>query len=170
MGLGTIVAGGGAALGTGAFSSVEADRTATISVADDANGFLSIEPSSSRPSIGDDPYLSIEGGQLTFYFDGDDAALDSQNRTTMNATGLNDNAITTFTDLITITNNGTNEVTVSVIPYDGSGNELSGTGFAAQYDPGNTLSEDSATTVTFEFDLTNGSGIGDVSTFKIEAK
>ncbi|OAQ51922.1 hypothetical protein HTG_14820 [Natrinema mahii] len=42
VGLGTIVAGGGAALGTGAFSSVEADREVTVNTAGDGSAFLTL--------------------------------------------------------------------------------------------------------------------------------
>jgi nitrous oxide reductase len=43
-GLGALVAGAGAALATGAFTTVEAERTVAVETTGDANAFLSIEP------------------------------------------------------------------------------------------------------------------------------
>ncbi|WP_230198671.1 hypothetical protein [Halopiger djelfimassiliensis] len=117
VGLGTIVAGGGAALGTGAFSSVEASRTANIDVADDAAAFLALEVHSSRAA--DSGFVQASGGtdgngnqqgQIEFHFDA----------TAADGDGLNDDAVTSFDDLLTITNNGTNDVTLSIGPDDSS--------------------------------------------------
>ncbi|QWC18721.1 hypothetical protein [Halorubrum sp. 2020YC2] len=49
-GLGAAAAGGGAALGTGAFTSVEADRSVNVSVADEDQAYLAISPASSANS------------------------------------------------------------------------------------------------------------------------
>ncbi|MCU4743882.1 hypothetical protein [Natronoglomus mannanivorans] len=54
LGLGTVVAGGGAALGTGAFSSVEANRTVSIQVAEDDSAFLSLTPSADSDFVDTD--------------------------------------------------------------------------------------------------------------------
>ena len=45
LGTGAAAAGGSALLGSGAFSSVEAERDVTVEVADDADGYLGLEPS-----------------------------------------------------------------------------------------------------------------------------
>lgn len=81
VGLGGIVASGGALLGTGAFSSVEADRTANFDVSNDDSALLTLE--------GDGTYVTgSSSGTIKFEF-----------------TNLNDNAVTTFDDVLTITNN-----------------------------------------------------------------
>ncbi len=81
LGLGTVVTGGGAALGTGAFSSVEADRDATFSVVNDDSALLTL--------TGDGTYVTGESsGAISFSF-----------------TELNDNAKTIFEGVLTIENN-----------------------------------------------------------------
>ncbi|QFU84133.1 hypothetical protein GCU68_07915 [Natronorubrum aibiense] len=81
VGLGTIVAGGGAALGTGAFSSVSADRTVNISTEGDGAALLGLDVS------GD-----LAGGtENVIQFD-----LDAD---------INIDAVTTFSEALTITNN-----------------------------------------------------------------
>ncbi len=68
VGLGTIVAGGGAALGTGAFSSVEADRTVSVAVAGDQSSALAFETSDSNGNQYTDA-SSITNGTLELTFD-----------------------------------------------------------------------------------------------------
>jgi hypothetical protein len=77
IGLGTIVAGGGAALGTGAFSSVEADRTVDVNTESDDAALLEL-------NIANDDL----GG------DGDTIEFDIDN--------LNQNAVTRFEDALEI--------------------------------------------------------------------
>ncbi|MEY7848943.1 hypothetical protein AB7C87_07015 [Natrarchaeobius sp. A-rgal3] len=155
IGLGTIVAGGGAALGTGAFSTVTADRTANIEVADDSNAFLALEP------VDDNPYVVEEGGEVVFYFDGEDS----------NAGGLNDNAVTEFESILRITNNGSNEVDVSIEAIDENGDEVTDIGLelTGLEDP---ISSGDNTEVGFEFDLVGGDGenIDDIDDLRILAE
>ncbi|ELZ00930.1 hypothetical protein C482_08718 [Natrialba chahannaoensis JCM 10990] len=102
IGLGTIVAGGGAALGTGAFDTVEADRSVNIETAGDDGALLGLEILSE----------TLTGGENADVIEFD---LDT----------LNVNAITTFEAAFEITNNGTNPVTVSI--EDDEGENLLGT-------------------------------------------
>lgn len=85
IGLGAIAAGGGAAFGSGAFSQVEADRAATFSVTNDGSALLGLS--------GDGNYVSESdtgtAGQSTIQFE---------------FTNLNDDARSTFEDVLTITN------------------------------------------------------------------
>ena len=84
VGLGTIVAGGGAALGTGAFSSVEADRTVNVNVAGDSSAFLQFDPSVSG-------YAENTEGTLQINLDANGPSSGS---------GLNANATTTIDPLV----------------------------------------------------------------------
>lgn len=93
VGLGTIVAGGGAALGTGAFSSVSADRTVSIQVSDDTDALLAIEVNENY--AGDNDVAEIDLTEFT------------------EAEGLNINATTTFDGMVAITNQGTNNVGIT---------------------------------------------------------
>jgi hypothetical protein len=66
VGLGTIVAGGGAALGTGAFSSVEAERSVSVSTSGDssANVQLSVDASSNAIGTSGGDTIDIQGQNL----------------------------------------------------------------------------------------------------------
>ena len=85
VGLGTIVAGGGAALGTGAFDNVQADRTANFTVTNDGNALIGLS--------GDGTYVTETdtggAGESTIEFQ---------------FTKINDNATSTFEEVLTITN------------------------------------------------------------------
>lgn len=101
VGLGALSAGGAAAMGTGAFSSVIADRNITVEVVGDQNAYLRLVSQSAYSSEGADGTLDVnfdangEGGQ-----------------------GLNNNADTAFTDVFRIENQGTNEVKVWIDETD----------------------------------------------------
>lgn len=95
IGLGALATGSAAALGTGAFSSVEADRQVQIDVADDANAFLRFE--------GDDDYVTNDNdGTLTFDLGGAETDAGGQ--------AFNDRARTEVPDIIDIRNQGTQDV------------------------------------------------------------
>jgi len=64
--LGTLAGGGSLALGTGAFTTVSADRTVSIAVADDAYAFLRLN------ERGSGERSEIDGGTLKFNIPGDD--------------------------------------------------------------------------------------------------
>ena len=118
VGLGTIVAGGGAALGTGAFSRVEADRTVDVTVAGDANAFVSLEANNNLTTSA----VSQNDGTLAINL----SDLGS-------GSGVNYNATTTVgtgdgagvdTHAFTITNNGGDPIDLSVdVLGDGDGDE-----------------------------------------------
>lgn len=91
-----------AILGTGAFSSVSADRTATVSVASDADAYLALEPHSAANG----QYATTRGGQLEIQIDDSNPLLPGA--------GVNQDATTTFDDVFNITNQGTQRVAVSV--------------------------------------------------------
>lgn len=105
LGLGALAAGGGA-IGTGAFSSVQAQRDIGIDVAGDSSAYLAIE---SGDENGD--YLTGAGTSA--------AALDFTSSNTQVAgggEGLNANALSTFADVFSIRNQGTQSVELEVTP------------------------------------------------------
>lgn len=70
LGLGATVAGGGAVVGSGAFSSVEAERTVTVETANDNNAYLRLtEPKEASDEPTNDR-SSQRNGQLRFQFPG----------------------------------------------------------------------------------------------------
>lgn len=91
--LGGIAAGGGTLLGTGAFTSVQADRSITVETAGDADAFLALEPTSEPNG----EYAETTGDTLEVAI-GEDGP------------GVNLNAITHVDRVFRITNRGTQAV------------------------------------------------------------
>jgi len=96
--LGGLLAGGGTLLGTGAFSTVTAERSVSLQAAGDANAFLGLE-------ILDDAYVEQTDGTIGF-----DILAEST---------------TTFADLVNVRNNGTQAVTSLRFAFDVTGADQS---------------------------------------------
>ncbi|MFC7213917.1 hypothetical protein ACFQO4_07465 [Saliphagus sp. GCM10025334] len=99
VGLGAIVAGGGGALATGAFSTVEATRDVTIQTEGDGAALLNL-------SI-DDSYSAV--------------ATPSGTTISFDVSGLNENAITSFDEVLTISHSETPSYEITVNADAGSG-------------------------------------------------
>ena len=108
-GLGSLTAAGAAGIGTGAFTSVQAERDITVETAGDASALLGISPASGANG----QYASTSGGTVSLDFTSNDEASD---------TGLNDEAKVNIEDVLNITNNGTQSVYVTVLVEDADGN------------------------------------------------
>ena len=137
-GLGTIVAGGGAVLGTGAFSSVEASRTVTVTTAGDSSAYLGI---------------SVTGD---YAVDGDtnDAVKIDLGDSSSTSDGFNDDAITTVNGILTLSNNAADGNQITVGFDDGSGSQTATRTIVAETDSnGNVLAE-----VDFKLAQDDGSG------------
>jgi hypothetical protein len=152
LGMGSLAAGGAAALGTGAFSSVEADRTLTAETAPDADAYLGM---AAPGELENDEFATVEGypeGELELRFDGSGGTEGS---------GLNTDAVSQFDEVFRITNQGTQPVDVWV---DDSGMTFDGrVTFYADEDPaasiegsenGVRLGVGSSLDVGLEFDTT----------------
>lgn len=101
IGLGGLVAGGGALLGTGAFTTVEAERTVSIQTAGDADAFLGLDV--------DDDYDAGDDDLVQINLDGDaDAEGD----------GLLLDATTTYEPILVVDNNGTQDVQSLTVEVD----------------------------------------------------
>ncbi|MFC7069037.1 hypothetical protein [Halobaculum lipolyticum] len=99
---GTAAAGTTATIGTGAFTSVDADRSLSIAVADDDAALLTLGPVPSSPNAA---YVRSDDGEtLAVDIGGDDTA---------DAPGVNADAVTRINNLFRITNRGTQPVTVT---------------------------------------------------------
>ncbi|WP_050032896.1 hypothetical protein [Halorubrum halophilum] len=99
-GLGALATGSAAAMGTGAFTSVSADRQVDVQVAEDANAFLGLD-NSSDPN---DAYFDTGSDEYAVNFN------DSGN----SGSGVNPNANTVAKEVFKITNQGTQSVEVSL--------------------------------------------------------
>lgn len=96
IGVGGTAIGASALVGSGAFSSVEATRSVSVNVAGDESAYLGLEAAS--------PYASIEGKQLQLNFD------DNGN----GGEGVNVDAVSTFDGVFQITNNGPNDLDITI--------------------------------------------------------
>ncbi|WP_080510505.1 hypothetical protein [Halorubrum coriense] len=110
VGLGALASGSAAAVGTGAFTSVTADRSVTVSVTGDESAYLGMDAEGSTNGAyanesGDDGDLSINFDDLS---NGDDLT------ETSGGSGVNPSAVTTAEDVFRITNQGTQEVEVDL--------------------------------------------------------
>jgi hypothetical protein len=107
IGLGGLVAGGGALIGTGAFTTVEAQRTVNVSTTGDGSAFLGLAAARDNGGFVDD-----SGDTVIIDLDGGDAADNAD------GTGINQRAETTFRNLVTVTNNGTQSITSLSLTMD----------------------------------------------------
>ena len=101
--------GGSALVGSGAFTSVEADRDIAVDVADDSDAFLAIEPADTPNG---DAYATETDGTIELNFD-DGADFDDISGTD-GGSGINDRATTVFDDVFVVTNQGTQDVAVGI--------------------------------------------------------
>jgi hypothetical protein len=102
IGIGVLSAGGAAAFGTEAFTSVEAERDVDVAVAGDASAYLAIQPADSANA---DAYVDDGGDTVAIDLDGDGKD---------GVEGVNQNARTEVDGLLTVTNRGTQPVAVYV--------------------------------------------------------
>ena len=97
IGVGSLAAGSAAAMGTGAFSYVRADRKMEVNVTGDRNAYLRLESTSK--------YADPKNGKLELEFNGSNG---------QRGDGLNKNADSRFDHVFKIKNQGTNDVRVSI--------------------------------------------------------
>ena len=104
IGLGTVAAGAGIISGSGAFDSVEANRSFEVSVSGDAGALLGLEATN-------DTIAGMEsggaGGNDVIFFEINDAEAGGD-------AAVNENAVTEFFDAFSVTNNGGQDVNVSI--------------------------------------------------------
>jgi hypothetical protein len=104
-GVGSLAAGAAAVTGTGAFTSVSADRSVSVNIADDSSAYLTMTQAGTGPNS---QYAEVTGtGQITIDLDNSDDG---------GGAGLNKNAETDIFDIFKIRNEGTQPVFVYVDP------------------------------------------------------
>lgn len=123
VGVGSLVAGGGVLLGTGAFSSVQAERGVSVETTGDASAFLALDATNATngayaSETGDDGQLQIDIGDLS------DPSRDQT--VEGGGSGVNKNAVTIIKDIFVVRNQGTQtvEVTFSSIKDDRGNNNI----------------------------------------------
>jgi hypothetical protein len=100
IGAGSLAAGSAAAVGTGAFTSVSAQRNVTVQVEDDMDAFLQLD--STLKSSTNDVFASTENGRLVIDVSNTDAG----------GEGVNENAVTTLDQVFKLQNHGTQPVNI----------------------------------------------------------
>ena len=106
FGLLAVFAAIGLVTASGAFTTVSAERTASVNVAGDSSALLALEPTDSSNGK---TYADISNGQLEI------------NLANGSASGVNPNANTTIASVFRITNQGTQEVNVTITDSGSSG-------------------------------------------------
>ena len=108
-GLGALATGSAAAIGTGAFTSVEAERSVSVNTAGDANAYLKF-------SSDNDFVTNKNGDQLTIDLGGPSNS--------ENGRGFNRNAASVIHEVFAVTNQGEDGIELS-IEYSGDGRVVS---------------------------------------------
>lgn len=98
--IGSLAAAGAAGIGTGAFTSVEADRNVSVELANDAEAFLMFDPG--LKSSTNDTFASYEDGLLVLDFD----------ETEVGGQGVNHAAVSQFDQVFKLVNHGTQRVNI----------------------------------------------------------
>lgn len=119
IGAGALAAGTGAAVGTGAFSSVEASRDVSVEVADDAAAYLALKATSDYAEVDNDGLLELNFGDLGEEGEGEHVGEESSYFFGSGNPERN---------VFTVENQGTNEVEVDpqyqVLRFDSEGNPV----------------------------------------------
>ena len=108
-GMGSLAAAGAAGIGTGAFTSVSADRSLSVEVADDSTAYLGFDTDLGSSPDNNYEYSEISDGELDVHFGENDAG----------GEGVNPNSTTHFDDVFSINNQGTEMVEVWFTLSDG---------------------------------------------------
>ncbi|OYR60516.1 DUF1102 domain-containing protein [Halorubrum ezzemoulense] len=98
--VGSLAATSAVAVGTGAFTSVSADRAVSVEIADDSSALLMFDPG--LKSSTNDAFASYEDGQLVLDFDETDAG----------GQGVNHDAVSQFDQVFKLVNRGTQAVNI----------------------------------------------------------
>jgi hypothetical protein len=104
IGIGTAAVGSGAAIGSGALTQVQANRSLSVTTADDTNALISIEEHPNSPVS-----LSTESGP------------NSQTIISIDLSDLNDDATTTLSPILKITNTTSEDVGIEITTSGASG-------------------------------------------------
>lgn len=121
---------------SGAFTTVTATRTATADVAGDSAALLAMEPADSQNGNGgasdtnSDGYAQLSSGTLAINLAGFNS-----NSGSPTAQGVNLNATTDIQQVFVITNQGSQQVNVSISDSDGSGDDQYITFYNATHAP-----------------------------------
>lgn len=150
IGLGGIVGGGGLLMSTGAFTTASAEREVNVSTAGDGSAFLTLTGDGNYVSNDDEDTLTLDLG-------GPDGNND--------ASGFNQEAVTTLTGVVTMTNNAADDTSTTVGVSTDSAGSAEANGSASLQVPG----EEPEAVVTFYVsDEEDESSVGEGETRSID--
>ena len=104
LGVGALAAGGAAAVGSGAFTNVEADRSFGVTTATDSGAFLGIAPTSDANGV----YAFEYGDDVEIYLE------DADNLNGNMGSGVNVQAVTQIDKVFKITNQGSQDYDITI--------------------------------------------------------
>ncbi|MFC6753375.1 hypothetical protein [Halorubrum tibetense] len=168
IGAGALATGSAAAVGTGAFTSVEAERDFALATAGDAAAFLTI-------TVEDPEHAGVTDNDIVeLAFDGDATGASASGA---DGDGINKNATTRFDEVISIQNQGTEEVELFFVTdeedvdagradrtnvFDDNGDDLTAPAHNSR-----TLGTGESTTIDFQFETGEGTRIGEFVSNKL---
>lgn len=113
-GVGSLAAGSAAAMGTGAFTSVSANRDITVDVAGDASAFLQFTKAEEDDGVtpnAEEYVTNVESGAVGIDLTNTN---ESAGEGKTGGSGVNKDAVTIFDNLLDVTNQGTQEINIGV--------------------------------------------------------
>ena len=113
IGAGALATGSAAAVGSGAFTSVQADRDITVDVADDDEAFLRLSEHPSNPNAA---YADVDEGTLAVDISTDNPDQGDEYGDEFQGEGVNKEASTNILEIAVAKNQGTQNATVYVDP------------------------------------------------------
>lgn len=122
VGLGGVVAGSGAALGSGAFTSVNASRDVSVTVTNEDTAYLAIEPAAG-PNSGIAQVQTNNQNELRLDINGDMGADNEDFGGDGDSHGIGTDSVYTFDNVFSIKNQGTQPITVSA-SFTNNGTDL----------------------------------------------
>lgn len=130
-GLGAAAAGGGTALGTGAFTSVEASRSVDVSVANENEAYLALSPTGSENAT----FVTQDSSA------NNELAIDINDATgTQGGDGVGLDSVYEFDSLFQVENQGTQEIEVTINTLSDSDFNPSASGLTVEFYDGTDAS------------------------------
>lgn len=111
IGAGSTALGASAIVGSGAFSGVVSERTASVEIAHDERAYLGLQEIADSPN---ESYVDYDGGHLRIRMDPDNPTTTGNGESSgpNNGLGVNSDSVTWFNDLFRISNQGKQEIQV----------------------------------------------------------
>jgi hypothetical protein len=114
VGMGSLAAGGAAAMGTGAFSATAAERDLSVEIADDDEAYLTFDTDLGNSPDNNYEYAQVSEEEMSISFSTNNAG----------GEGVNPNSVNYFDDVFALINKGTEPLSIWVELNGGLGNHI----------------------------------------------